>query len=127
MRCFFLEHRLKYKREHVPSSGATMGHLEGAVYLTKGEKEVIPTQHEFASFGVLLQTFRIRKHLTQQHLADALGMHRHTISRWEQGDFLPGSKSMVLELARRLHLDEQETRQLLEASLTALSPYWSVS
>jgi hypothetical protein len=33
---------------------------------------------------------------------------------------------MVLELARVLRLNESEARQLLEASLTAFSPYWSV-
>ena len=33
---------------------------------------------------------------------------------------------MVLELARCLALDARETRQLLEASLTALAPYWYV-
>ena len=33
---------------------------------------------------------------------------------------------MVLELARVLSLDDQETRQLLEASFTALTPHWSV-
>src|SRR5260370_33763335 len=53
-------------------------------------------------------------------------MPRHTLSRWEQGDFLPASKALVLGLARHLKLDDQETRQLLEASLTALAPYWSV-
>jgi hypothetical protein len=29
-----------------------------------------------------------------------------------------------LELAKQLHLNDQETRQLLEASLTALSQHW---
>jgi tetratricopeptide (TPR) repeat protein len=33
---------------------------------------------------------------------------------------------LVLELARFLSLDDQQTRQLLEASLTALAPCWSV-
>lgn len=33
---------------------------------------------------------------------------------------------MVLELAQQLGLDEAETRQLLESSLTALSSHWSV-
>src|SRR5262249_49806031 len=46
--------------------------------------------------------------------------------RWELGDFLPESKAVVLELSRHLHLDDQEARRLLEASLTALSPHWSV-
>ncbi len=78
------------------------------------------------SFGTLLTTFRKRAHLTQQHLAEALGMHRHAISRWEQGDVFPASKAIVLELARLLHLNDQEARHLLEASLTAPVPFWGV-
>jgi tetratricopeptide (TPR) repeat protein/transcriptional regulator with XRE-family HTH domain len=81
---------------------------------------------EPASFGTLLKTFRKRRRLTQQHLAEAIGTHRLTIIRWEEGDFLPASRTMVLELAQHLHLDEQEIRQLLEASLTALAPHWHV-
>jgi len=81
---------------------------------------------ELSSFGALLKAFRKRRRLTQQHLAESMGVHRSAIVRWEQGDFLPDTKTMVLELARCLHLDDQETRYLLEASLTALTPYWSV-
>ena len=81
---------------------------------------------ESLPFGALLKDFRARRKLTQQQLAKALGMHRHTIGRWEQGDVLPGSKKLVLELARHLRMDELGTRQLLEASLTALSPYFMV-
>jgi tetratricopeptide (TPR) repeat protein len=79
-----------------------------------------------ASFGTLVKTSRLRRHRTQQQLADALGVHRSTVFRWEQGTYLPESKAQVLELARVLSLDDRETRQLLEASLVALSPYWSV-
>src|SRR5690242_14460629 len=78
------------------------------------------------SFGELLRAWRKRRRLTQQRLAERLGVHRNAISAWEQGNVLPKSKSIVLELARQLRLDDQETRQLLEASLTALTPYWSV-
>src|SRR6266567_9139 len=78
------------------------------------------------SFGELLQALRKRSGMNQQRLADVLGVHRSTIGTWERGDYLPKRKEMVLELARHLQLSEQETRQLLEASLTALSPYWSV-
>ena len=81
--------------------------------------------HDF-SFGTLLKTFRKRARLTQQQLAEAIGVYRGTFVRWEQGDYLPKSKAFVLELARYLKLDDQETRRLLEASLTALAPYWSV-
>jgi tetratricopeptide (TPR) repeat protein/DNA-binding XRE family transcriptional regulator len=78
-----------------------------------------------SAFGELLRSFRKRRRLTQQQLAEKLGVHRNTISNWEHGDFLPESKGVVLELARQLHLDEQETRQLLEASLTAIASYWN--
>jgi tetratricopeptide (TPR) repeat protein len=78
------------------------------------------------SFGEMLKKFRTRKRLTQQALAALVGVHRNTIGIWERGDYLPESKTFVLEVARQLGLDEQETRQLLEASLTALSPYWHV-
>ncbi|MGO8948134.1 MAG: FxSxx-COOH system tetratricopeptide repeat protein [Ktedonobacterales bacterium] len=84
------------------------------------------TPDDLPSFGTLLKGFRKRRRLTQQQLAETLGMHRNAVGRWEQGDFLPASKTIVLEIARRLHLDESETRALLEASLTALSPHWSV-
>lgn len=78
------------------------------------------------SFGTVLKGFRIKRCLTQQQLATKLGVRRNTVGNWERGDYLPANKAQVLELARHLHLNEQETRQLLEASLTALAPYWSV-
>lgn len=81
---------------------------------------------DIASFGDLLTSFRRHRHLTQQQLAVALNMRRSAVIRWEQGDFLPASKTIVLELARALRLDDQETRRLLEASLTALPPHWLV-
>jgi tetratricopeptide (TPR) repeat protein len=79
-----------------------------------------------SSFGELLKTRRKRKRLTQKQLAQQLGVHANTISSWELGTYLPDTRGLVLELARRLALDEHETRQLLEASLTALSPHWLV-
>ncbi|HKF35978.1 MAG TPA: helix-turn-helix domain-containing protein, partial [Ktedonobacteraceae bacterium] len=79
-----------------------------------------------ASFGALLKTFRKRTRLTQKQLAQQLGVHANTISSWELGTYLPETRGLVLELARHLALDEQETRQLLEASLTALAPHWLV-
>jgi tetratricopeptide (TPR) repeat protein len=57
-------------------------------------------------------------------VAAKLDVHRNAVGAWEQGSVLPKSKGIVLELARVLHLDDVETRQLLEASLTALAPYW---
>ena len=81
---------------------------------------------ERITFGELLKLLRKRRRMSQQQLATYLEVHRNTIGTWERGDFLPDSKGMVLELARQLQLDSQETRRLLEASLTALSAYWYV-
>lgn len=80
----------------------------------------------YGSFGDLLRDFRKRRKLRQQELAERLGIHRNTIGTWERGDYLPDSKAMVLELARYLALGDEETRQLLEASLNALPRYWKV-
>lgn len=76
------------------------------------------------SFGEMLKDARKRKHVTQQQLAQQLGVHTNTISSWELGSYLPATRGLVLALARYLVLDESETRQLLEASLTALTPSW---
>lgn len=77
-------------------------------------------------FGDLLKTLRKRQRVKQQELARRMGKHINTIGTWERGECLPHAKSMVLELAKVLHLTDQETRQLLEASLTAPVPYWHV-
>ncbi|HET8843453.1 MAG TPA: FxSxx-COOH system tetratricopeptide repeat protein [Ktedonobacteraceae bacterium] len=79
-----------------------------------------------ALFGDLLNSFRTRRRLTQNSLAASLGIHRNTIGRWERGEVLPDAKGIVLELARLLTLSEAETRLLLEASLTPVSPHWTV-
>lgn len=81
---------------------------------------------ELLPFGELLKTFRRRQRLSQQALAEQMGVHRNTIGSWEQGNYLPDSKGSVLELAFQLNLSEAETRQLLEASLTGISTHWSV-
>lgn len=53
-------------------------------------------------------------------------MHRHAVSRWEQGEVLPASKAIVLEIAHCLHLTDSEARLFLEASLTAPASLWAV-
>ncbi|HTK09076.1 MAG TPA: FxSxx-COOH system tetratricopeptide repeat protein [Ktedonobacteraceae bacterium] len=80
----------------------------------------------FPSFGEALKAARKRRQLTQKQLAQKLGVHYNTISSWELGTYLPETRGLVLEIARHLQLDEQETRELLEASLTALSPRWNI-
>ncbi len=76
------------------------------------------------SFGELLTALRKQHRVSQNELAAKLDVHRNTIGNWERGTYLPESKTLVLELAKHLHLNGQETRQLLDASLTETSPYW---
>jgi DNA-binding XRE family transcriptional regulator len=68
------------------------------------------TRGAFASFGMVLKGFRTRRALTQQTLAEKLGVRRNTIGSWERGDFLPQSKGLVLELARPSLLPNVPTR-----------------
>ena len=77
-------------------------------------------------FGELLRMYRKRAKVTQRQLAEKVGVHYNTVWAWEGGDHLPETKGMMLEVARHLRLNDHDTRCLLEASLTALSPYWHV-
>lgn len=79
---------------------------------------------DVSPFGALLMDLRRQRRVSQQDLARKLDVHRNTIGKWERGLCLPESKTLVLEIARQLHLNTQDTRCLLEASLTTLSPYW---
>ncbi|HEY0756946.1 MAG TPA: helix-turn-helix domain-containing protein [Ktedonobacteraceae bacterium] len=67
-----------------------------------------------AAFSDMVKSLRKQRKLTQQELATRLGVHRNTIGVWERGDYLPKSKTIVLELARILKLDTHETQHLLE-------------
>lgn len=73
------------------------------------------------TFGELLKQFRVRERMSQKDLADALHVHRNTIGNWECGNDLPKTRPIVLTLSEALHLDRQDTDQLLRASLLDLS------
>ncbi len=90
------------------------------------EKRATMETSDLASFGELLKSYRKRQRLTQQQVARQLALHHNTIGAWERGDYLPATRGMILELARCLRLTESETQTLLEASLTAVTPRWSV-
>jgi transposase-like protein/tetratricopeptide (TPR) repeat protein len=81
---------------------------------------------EMGTFGEVLHTYRKQKRISQDRLALQIAVHRNTISAWERGEYLPKTKGMVLEIANQLGLDQQATLQLLEASLTTVSPFWYV-
>ncbi|MDQ2901972.1 MAG: tetratricopeptide repeat protein [Chloroflexota bacterium] len=84
------------------------------------------TDQYFTSFGETLKTYRKQQKVTQRQLADRLGVHYNTIWAWERGDYLPNTRNMVLEVAMHLHLDESQTRRLLDASLMDFPLYWSI-
>lgn len=70
--------------------------------------------------ALLMLADRAKVLVGQQQLADQLDVHRNTIGAWERGDRLPATRGLVLEVARCLQLEKQETSRLLEASLTAI-------
>ena len=48
--------------------------------------------------GGFLKELRLEKQLTQEQLAEELGVSRRTVSRWETGNNLP-DLSLLVELA----------------------------
>lgn len=52
--------------------------------------EEIPT-------GVKIQRARQRKRLTQQEMADALGVERSTVATWESGEHFPRRYAGAIE------------------------------
>ncbi len=78
------------------------------------------------SFGELLQSFRKRRNVSQKELALLIGIHRNTLGGWERGDYLPESRSIIAELAKKLQLDEEETQQLFGLNLMIPTERWSL-
>ena len=50
-----------------------------------------------------LKDLRYRKHLTQQQLADKLGVHRSIVIRWENGEVIPNADN-IKKLAEIFHI-----------------------
>ncbi len=64
------------------------------------------------SFGTVLKFLRKQHKVSQKELSIRVGVHFNTLSKWERGICLPNSRGMVLEVAKQLHPNQQETRQL---------------
>jgi DNA-binding XRE family transcriptional regulator len=68
----------------------------------------------------------MRPKVSQQKLADALHVNRQTVVAWERGDNPPKDRTRVLEIAKYLHLNDEETNELLQAALLDPLPIWNV-
>jgi tetratricopeptide (TPR) repeat protein/transcriptional regulator with XRE-family HTH domain len=78
------------------------------------------------SFGEDLRAFREQKRMSQLQLAQALGVNRQTIVAWELSKNPPKDRTRVLELARILGLDTEETNVLLAAAFLDPLPLWHI-
>lgn len=54
-----------------------------------------------------LKSVRIEKGLTQQQLADLIGVKRQNVGRWETGEFEPSLKNLK-RIAEALEIDIKE-------------------
>ncbi|GHP00567.1 tetratricopeptide repeat protein [Reticulibacter mediterranei] len=76
------------------------------------------------SFGARLREARLRRHLTQEALAEALGLASKTISRWEQDLAIPRSFARQ-QLARFFDLSPEELFEDLGLDVP-LARLWTV-
>jgi tetratricopeptide (TPR) repeat protein/DNA-binding XRE family transcriptional regulator len=90
-----------------------------------GKVKVVMDTPETRPFGEELRTFRERKRMSQDKLAQAIGVNRQTIVAWELGKNPPRDRTRVLELAQSMDLDDRETNILLAAAfLDPLAPFF---
>lgn len=73
------------------------------------------------TFGERLRLYRRGAAVSQETLADDVGMTRQTVINWEKGQYLP-NRETILNVARRLALSEEETDELL--ILASHPPYF---
>ncbi|WP_236031593.1 helix-turn-helix domain-containing protein [Ktedonospora formicarum] len=75
-------------------------------------------------FGTRLREERLRRHLSQEELAEVLALSARSIRRWEQGQTLP-QPSVRLQLCRFFGLRPEELFEDQEASIPR-TPLWCV-
>ena len=73
------------------------------------------TSEEY-TFAELLRQFRVREGMSQQKLADTLGVHRNTVGAWERGDYLPETTELIRKIAEALSLNTKDEQLLLNAT-----------
>lgn len=75
--------------------------------MTRSSAPVPMKQNTTNSFGANLKALRKKAGLTQEELADRLGVANKTISNWELGNSIP-TVDDVKKLADALHVSEQQ-------------------
>ena len=68
-----------------------------------------------SGFGGLLKDYRVAAGLSQNALAKRVGVNPAYVNRLESGERRPSQRHYVLDLARELKLNEEQTNRLLEA------------
>lgn len=65
------------------------------------------------SLGQIIKSYRTENNMTQEYLAEALGISRQSVSKWEQGITEP-STSNLLALAKVFNVSPEELLKNLE-------------
>jgi transcriptional regulator with XRE-family HTH domain len=73
-------------------------------------------RHNGEDFAELLGRYLVRAGLTQQELANKIGVHRNTIVKWINRTSWPESRGQVLRLADELSLSKEERKALVQAA-----------
>ena len=68
------------------------------------------------TFGELLREFRLHKRMTQQELADRLGLSSPYIAQMESGFKPPPPQALVEKITTILHLDREDKHKFTDAA-----------
>ena len=67
------------------------------------------------TFGEILQNYRKQHHMTQQVLAEKLGVRMNTLKNWEDGTSDPSVKSMI-KIADEMHVPLVQIYKLIKTT-----------
>ena len=73
------------------------------------------------SLGTQIQSYRKRAHLSQEQLAEQLGVSRQAVTKWESGQSAPSTKNLA-QLAGILNVSLDELAELTAETDTAAEP-----
>jgi transcriptional regulator with XRE-family HTH domain len=101
----FMRHGVSYDGKTGICSLCVLFHQGNPLYAVDVKKEV--SKMDLVKIGAFLQALRKEKGLTQEQIAEQIGVSRRTVSRWETGSNMP-DLDVLMELSDFYAVDLRE-------------------